>query len=207
MSQSRSFTFTMNNYKDTNLVDTIDCKYIIYGKEVGEQGTPHLQGTIVFPSPRRLAAVIKKMPGCHIEVCRSVQHSIEYCKKEGDWKERGAPPLTSVQKGEMEQDRWKRIREAAESGDFEQIPEKIRFNQGKLIRWHYDQASKQRKLEDTEEKHLWYWGKAGTGKSRKAREDNPSAYLKMCNKWWDAMKMRRVIIEDLTRSTMYLCIT
>lgn len=200
MSRSRTFTFTMNNYKDTNLVDNIDCKYVIYGKEVGEQGTPHLQGTIVFDNARRLAAVIKDMPGCHIEVCRSVQHSIEYCKKEGDWKERGAPPKTAKEGGEMEQERWKRIREAAESGEFDKIPDKVRIQQARNLEYIYQQASKLRKLEDTEVKHEWYWGKAGTGKSRKAREENPDAYLKMCNKWWDGYQDEDVVvIEDFDK--------
>lgn len=200
MARSKNFTFTMNNYSDTTLVDTIACRYIVYGKEVGEQGTPHLQGTIVFPSQRTLSSVIKKMPGCHVEVCRSVHHSVEYCKKEGDWKERGAPPLTKQAQGELEQQRWKEIREAAEQGRFDDIPEKVRFNQLRLIELHRDGAAKRRKLDDTDAQHLWYWGKAGTGKSRKAREENPDAYLKNCNKWWCGYEDETVvIIEDFDK--------
>ena len=206
MSRSRSFTFTMNNYPDTTLVDTIDCRYIVYGKEVGESGTPHLQGTIIFSSARTLSSVIKKLPGCHVEVCRSVEASIEYCKKDGDVTERGDPPLSQKEKGEANADRWRSIRIAAEEGRFEDVPEDVRFKHIHLLEKHRDEASKKRKLEDTEEQHLWYWGKAGTGKSRKAREENPDAYLKTCAKWWCGYANEEtVIVEDFDIAHEKLC--
>jgi len=56
---ARNFTFTINNYEDTQLVDNIDCKYIIYGKEKGESGTPHLQG--YFSLKTKAGATIKTL--------------------------------------------------------------------------------------------------------------------------------------------------
>ena len=47
MSKTRCFKFTYSNYPDTSMVDSIDCKYIIYGKEGKEPDkTDHLQGFI-----------------------------------------------------------------------------------------------------------------------------------------------------------------
>ena len=114
--------------------------------------------------------------------------------------------MAPKQKGEKEKRKWKEIREAAEEGRLDDIPEDIRFLQPRLIEYHHSRALKKRKLEDTEEQHLWYYGASGTGKSRKAREENPTAYLKMCNKWWDDyLQQEVVIIEDFDRKHEVLC--
>lgn len=198
---TKNYCFTHNNYLDTKLEDSIQCQYIIYGKEVGESGTPHLQGFIRLNKEKTLSAMIKYMPGCHLEQAVTFEKAIEYCKKDGDWTERGKEPMTQKRKGECEETRWKEIILAAEENRLDDIPYEIKFNKIKLIEHHRDNYLKRRKIGDTTAQMLWYYGDSGTGKSRKAREDYPEAYLKMCNKWWDGYAEEEVvIIEDFDKN-------
>ena len=202
MSQrARNFTFTWNNYPadhDATLRRLKGVKYCIYGKEVGKEcGTPHLQGTIIYNSAKTESAVRKLMKGCHIEVCKYLHKSITYCKKEEDHTEWGEAPKSKQQIGEDERQRWTNIRIACEEDRMDDVDPKVRFNQHRACEHFRSIGSKKRKFEDTEEKMEWYCGPSGTGKSRKAREENPDAYMKMCNKWWDGYENHDVvIIED-----------
>ena len=62
-------------------------RYLCYGLEVGEgteavpNGTPHAQGMLIWKDSKPLSATIKKLPGCHIEICRAPYRSMQYCKK------------------------------------------------------------------------------------------------------------------------------
>ena len=52
-------TFTLNNYTeyDKSFLNDLECNYIVYGEEIGEQGTPHLQGFVTFKNSCRLASL------------------------------------------------------------------------------------------------------------------------------------------------------
>lgn len=68
--------------------------YIVYGREVGENGTPHLQGFIIFRSRKRLRGVRDVLgERGHYEVARSDNVTAsDYCKKDGDFDEAGTLP-------------------------------------------------------------------------------------------------------------------
>ena len=207
MSKFRNFIFTRNNYADTSFEDNVTCKYIIYGCEVAPTtGTPHLQGFVSFEHQKTLKTVIKLFAGCHVEVANTVEEAIDYCKKDGHFVERGDKPKSLKRANEIQKENWEEILKCAASGDFEAIPAEIRFKYDRNIERIRDRAIQSRELEDTEEQHEWYCGPSGTGKSRKAREENPEAYLKMCNKWWDGyIDQETVLLEDFDKKHDVLC--
>lgn len=85
MSQSKRWIFVINNYTQSDVV-TVVTKFGKYGKcqeEVGENGTPHLQGCCIFESNQRLSALKKLHPTAHWEVMRgTLEQAEEYCTKE-----------------------------------------------------------------------------------------------------------------------------
>lgn len=96
--QGKRWCFTLNNYvaaDETRLRDLAGrCEYLVYGREVGESGTPHLQGFIVFNTNHRFTAAKAALGDrYHLELARgtSGQASL-YCKKENDFEEFGQLP-------------------------------------------------------------------------------------------------------------------
>lgn len=64
--------------------------YIVYGREVGENGTRHLQGYAEFPKRLRLNQLRNLLPNCHIEARRGTNEEARaYCIKDGDFQEFG----------------------------------------------------------------------------------------------------------------------
>jgi len=195
MSRSRSFTFTHNNYPNTELEDAIDCKYIIYGKEVGASGTPHLQGFISFDTLKSLKQVIALLPGCHVEIAIAPDAAIEYCKKDGDFAERGMY-ATKKEKGKKEKDRWANALELAKQGRFEEIEPELYTRYRSTYQAVHAESRPEPETIQGEMEHEWIYGPAGCGKSSKAREENPGAYIKDLTKWWDNYEAQEVAIID-----------
>jgi len=199
MSRNRNFTFTYNNYPNTELVDNIDCKYIAYSHEVAPTtGTPHLQGFISFNSAKTKQAVIRLLPGCHIEVMNgSIAENEAYCSKSGDLIERGEKPVSNTNRGRAEKLRWQRAKDLAKSGNLEEIDSDIYircYNTLKCIA--KDHAAKP---QPCDVKCFWIWGGTGTGKSHAVETTFPECYKKTMDdlKWFDGYNNEDVVyLED-----------
>ncbi len=92
---TKNWCFTLNNYVDYNVQEILGLQcysYLIVGREVGADGTPHLQGYIQFRERKRFTAVQKIIARAHWEAARGTQEqNREYCSKDGDFEERGQP--------------------------------------------------------------------------------------------------------------------
>jgi hypothetical protein len=102
ISNAANVCFTLNNYttKDIEFFDAYKCKYIIYGKEVGKDGTPHLQGYIELNKSIPKQTILNIHKRAHFEprrthtddgqlIFNAAGKAREYCMKEGDFTERG----------------------------------------------------------------------------------------------------------------------
>ena len=90
--KAKRYCFTLNNYTEyeTNTLYTqlrLCTDYFIVGKEVGEEGTCHLQGYFCLQNRDRLLSIKNRLcERMHIEVARGTPSSNRaYCSKDGDF--------------------------------------------------------------------------------------------------------------------------
>ena len=207
MDNSTNWCFTLNNYseeEETQLRQAKEIKYLVYGKEKGELDTPHLQGYLILHKKSRLSGLKKLNARAHWETRKGTHEQARtYCIKDGDFVEIGIPPVTKKQQGELEKERWKKIKDLAKQNKLEEIEE----IEPKLYVMHL------KNLEHVAKKHmikpqdisettgLWIYGPSGIGKSKMARTEYPGAYFKQANKWWDGYQGEdNVIIDDLDKN-------
>jgi len=197
-SKVRNWVFTINNPTEEPTELPPGVRYLVFGREVGEQGTPHLQGFLVFQIAQRFSAVKAIFPTAHIEAAKgSFEQAADYCKKDGDFVELGVPPTSKRKKGEDEAERWSLAKKAAQEGRLDDVPDDIYLRYYRTIKEIKKDHMIVPSTLDTLDSEWWY-GKSGTGKSREAHTTYPGAYLKMCNKWWDGYQGQDVVvIEDL----------
>lgn len=205
--KSSRFCFTANNYTelDLALLNSEDVyskfKYICWGKEVGESGTPHLQGFFMFENKetKRFSAVKKLLEklgfhGWHIESCKgSPMQNVEYCSKQGDFTEYGERPKGQGKRTDLD-DVCQAIKEGATMVDL------IESHPAQVVKFHRGlefliQARSIRRSWKTEV--WWLWGPTGSGKSRYAWAQCPEAYMKCSShKWWSGYIGQDTVILD-----------
>lgn len=96
----KKYDFVYNNYPEdlSNIKMALNkyCKRWIFGKEVGAEGTPHLQGFIELYTKDRMTGIIKWLTGCSLRECRNEEALIKYVQKDGNIESKGFPKPIKV---------------------------------------------------------------------------------------------------------------
>jgi len=173
-------------------------------KEIGTNThRPHWQLSAIFSRGVRLA-MVKQVFGAnsHCEPTRS-QAAEAYC-----WKEDTRIEGTQFEIGERPFHRnrstdWGVVRLAAQSGDFEKIPDNIFCTHYRTLRMIA--SDYQPKPPDLNEPcGIWIYGPSGVGKSSYVRKHyGHSLYMKGQNKWWDGYTNETsALIDDFDCNVM-----
>lgn len=194
MSRARAWCFTVNHptESDRTWCETVDCRYIVYGDEVGESGTPHLQGYVEFANQKALSVLKKGLPRAHFETRKGTsKQAAEYCMKDGKYVERGERSEQG-HRSDLDAVAEKAIAGATTREIAMDHPTTfIRYERG--IRALQEIAAKPR---DFRPHVVWLYGPTGSGKSRRAT-DHTSVYIKDNTKWWDGYDHEeRIVIDD-----------
>eukprot|EP00770_Monocercomonoides_exilis_P008292 MONOS_8251.1-p1 / transcript=MONOS_8251.1 / gene=MONOS_8251 / organism=Monocercomonoides_exilis_PA203 / gene_product=putative replication-associated protein / transcript_product=putative replication-associated protein / location=Mono_scaffold00306:58525-59445(+) / protein_length=306 / sequence_SO=supercontig / SO=protein_coding / is_pseudo=false len=166
--RGRAWCFTLNNYTDAEYekIKRIDCRYLVVGKEVGELGTPHLQGYVYFKNQKAFNT-IKHIIGdrAHLETAKgSPEDNRKYCSKENNYFEKGELPQqgnrSDIDKAISMIQEGKSITEVAK-----EMPKQIVLH-GKGLT-HLHNILQEEKQGDRPERRetYWLWGETGSGKT------------------------------------------
>lgn len=217
MSRARNYCWTLNNYTDAEIVAIrawTDVTYTIWAHEVGEEGTPHLQGYTEFSKQFTVKTLKKRNRRISWHARQGTQEqAINYCKYDS-W-----PELTKLNDIIVEIGTPK---QQGKRTDIEEVKDEIIG--GKPVdaiclenpSFYHQYGRTLHKIEDIclRKKYRkwmttcdWYFGPTGIGKSHKAFENfNPETHYvwKDDNGWQDGYTgQETVIINEFRGSIAY----
>jgi len=207
MSYAKCWLFTINNPTELlDLEDIPDVKRAVYQEEIGENGTHHLQGFVVFNKRKRITQVKEAIDDrAHLEVAKGTQmQNYKYCTKDdtrvagsepdiiGDWLNCGQGTRTDILS----------LRDAVRDGKtFTEIADDDELT-GALARSmrFYERLESDTVSESARRPGIYctlHYGPAGTGKSHCAGCDgDPKDVYMYDGGFWDGYKGQPTVILD-----------
>lgn len=200
--RSRAWVFTINNPTDGDrdavrrLVET-NPEYLIASNEIGEKGTPHIQGYVRWLTQRAFSTITKKLARARVSAAKGTpKQNQDYCKKDGDVlvehgeaKDQGERTdleavIDAVKEGTTEADLH--LQHTAVCAKYPRFVENVR----RIFAPKRD-VTKPPQV-------VCYWGPAGAGKTRAAFEAMPEAFMKTpsTGEWWTGYDGHQDVIID-----------
>lgn len=210
VAQSYYWCFTLNGYRfappldeTVPIVDISEFKYLIYQLEAGVNNTPHLQGYIELKAKRTLNGVRRLIPDAHWEIRRGSRVSArDYCRKLasqlspavefGTWVDGEQGRRTDIQTVFSWAKNGKSELEIAE-----EVPGLWCKHHRALQRYQFLRHKNAKGFRNVTVNV--YVGPAGSGKTRKAYEENPGLYKLEQGEdrvWFDGYEGETCILLD-----------
>lgn len=195
----RTWCFTLNNYTDDDerllgsLYEQGTCRWVLFGRECGESGTPHLQGVLTLAKPSRRAALSRLIPRAHLEPCRSRESSADYCKKEGNFVEFGTTERSSQGKRSDLEDAIETFRESGIDAVRTLHP---------AVYVKYPSGFNHLRVDEprdpgTPPEVSWIYGPTGVGKTRHVVSNEPSLWISGENlRWFNGYDNQEAVLFD-----------
>lgn len=194
--EGKFWCFTLNNYTkdDVKQLKNFECSYMVFGKEIGEQGTKHLQGYCEFETNRKRKRLSKFNERIHWEKRRGTSNQAsDYCKKDGKYFEKGT--LSSPLQGKRTDiDEIKdMVNEGKRMKDIVMVARSVQSVRMAEIMLKYAEPKR-----DWFPNVYWYWGETGSGKTKRAFEKaGNDCWVSGKNlKWWEGYDAHENIIID-----------
>lgn len=194
----RGYCFTLNNYTQQeydDIVNKLKYDYLVIGKEVGESGTPHLQGYVYKQSTIRFNSIKKAIKRAHIEPQRgTIDQAADYCQKDKDFREWGERPVGQGKRTDIDIVR-DTLRDTGKMREVVAVA--TSYSSVRMAECILKYNEKSRNFKPVVK---WYYGATGTGKSKTAYEElGEDCYTCLSTgKWFEGYDAHEnVLIDDM----------
>lgn len=190
--RARAWMGTVWKEVSKELLKGLDYKYLLISDDDHTQaGELHWHCLVTFENQR----VFPRIPDIHWEKCMSRNGARDYCLNKGHGFFEDGDFTIADQNGED----WRgfvdfcKIHSPCElvESPFSKTYAKYRGFAGEVHNLFANLS-----IMDGELQNEWYWGPAGTGKTKRAWQENPGLYVKSINKWWDGYDDQEVVLLD-----------
>lgn len=180
---SRTWVLTLNNYTedDIKMFDSLMVKKMVISKEVGESGTPHLQGAITWLRGYRLSQLKKIHRRVSWRAAKAVD-CFNYCMKEGS--------VIIINKDNGTQGKRNDLLELVNSiKEKRTLVDAIEDHPDTYIKYHngvekFRRLIKEKEMNKREKPYVeWIWGTTGIGKSYYIEQKEPDI-------WWSGEDLK-----------------
>lgn len=207
---AKRWTFTVNNPElegdEPAWLERLDAHvtngiftYYVAGWEIGDGGTPHIQGYVELAKRSRISSLKSLISGrAHFEISRgTAKQASDYCKKDGSFAESGVISCETSRQGRRTD--LEAVKEKLDNGicmaDIadSHFEEWLKFNKAFN---HYRLLRAPRREWVTEV--IVYYGPTGTGKTRKVHEEEKDLWVATDNtlKWFDGYENHEAVLFD-----------